>query len=83
MKVLGLSKFFIKFVLIFLFGQFQKFVILCYTFTFWITTNMLFCKVVLSIFGTNNFSSFEIFDFSIQLYMTAFNPFIDGYFSHV
>ena len=44
---------------------------------------MLFCKVVLSIFGTNKFSSFEIFDFSIHPYMISFNPFIDGHFSHV
>jgi len=44
---------------------------------------MLFCKVVLTFFGTNILSSLEIFDLSIHPYMIAFNPFTDGHFSHV
>ena len=44
---------------------------------------MLFCKMVVTIFGTDKLSSLDIFVFSIHPYMIAFNPFIDGHFIHV
>jgi len=67
----------------FFFCRFRKFVVLCYTLTFLITSNMLFRKMVVTIFGTDKLSSSEIFVFSIHPYIIAYNPFIDGHFSHV